>query len=87
MKQFYEFPDIIQKAAIDYVSAYFRDSSFRDGHLRFMRFLDNSSTSNAKELAECIDAALFDHYMAEDEQNLAESLNYHADHEYWLAFE
>lgn len=61
MKQFNQFDDNTQRAAKQYVSAYFRDTTIRSGHLHFMQTLDRVSKYPCRELAEAIDVLLWEH--------------------------
>ena len=83
MKQLTEFDEDIRAAAKQYVSAYFRDSSFRSAHLQHMRHLD----AQLPQLAECIDGLLWEHDQQEWEAlNITEDLAAWApDHEQWTA--
>ena len=61
-----DFTKVVQDAASYYVSEYLLNSSnnsdfakgFRDGHLRFMKWLEQSPSADQRQLGECIDVLL-----------------------------
>ena len=81
MKQLTEFDANIRTAAKQYVSAYLRDSTFRNAHLQTMRHFD----AQVPQLAECIDVLLWERDQTEA-LNIAEDIAAWApDHEQWTA--
>ena len=90
VKNINEFPERVQNAAKEYVSAYLRtegDSDFvkgfRDGHLWMMKILEQSQDESSRQLAECIDVLLFEHMMVQSAEYAYENANWHDDARYW----
>ena len=84
------FPEIVQNAAKEYVSAYLRMEGdtdfvkgFRDGHLWMMKILEQSQDESSRQLAECIDVLLFEHMMVQSAEYAYENANWHDDARYW----
>jgi hypothetical protein len=84
------FPERVQNAAKEYVSAYLRmeDESdyvkgLRDGHLQFMKIIEQSRDETSRQLAECIDILLFENMMVESAEYTYENANWYDDARYW----
>ena len=84
------FPERVQNAAKEYVSAYLRTEGesdfvkgFRDSHLWMMKIIEQSEDESCRQLAECIDILLFEHMMVESAEYAYENANWHDDARYW----
>ena len=84
------FPERVQNAAKEYVSAYLRmeDESdyvkgLRDGHLQFMKIIEQSRDEASRQLAECIDILLFENMLVESAEYAYENANWYDDARYW----
>jgi hypothetical protein len=56
-----DFPNSVQLAAIQYVSAYLQNNMMCGSHSHMMQTLGNSPDLMCRQLAECIDVLLFQH--------------------------
>ena len=84
------FPERVQNAAKEYVSAYLRmeDESdyvkgLRDNHLQFMKIIEQSRDEASRQLAECIDILLFENMMVESAEYAYENANWYDDAHHW----
>lgn len=83
IRQVTDFPEQVQKAANQYLSAYLQDGSFRDNHLYFMRVFDKCEDTGVRQMAECIDVLLFERMLIESAEIQQENDNWHDDAKYW----
>ncbi len=83
MRQVTDFPENMQQAANQYVSAYLQDTVIRGNHLQFMQVLDHAKQIEARELAECIDVLLWERGMIERLEIERDFDQWHDDQRYW----
>ena len=84
------FPERVQNAAKEYVSAYLRTEGesdfvkgFRDSHLQSMKIMEQSEVEACRQLAECIDILLFENMLVESAEYEYENANWHDDAHHW----